>query len=225
MVNVIFGASSGIGERFEALSPLAWEKPTKADLDLAAGWVIDEYFAKLARDHQGIERFVYVAGINYLEWIGKLDGEKVADVFSINALSFIMSLDAIRRYFPASTPSVVLVGSDAADRPMRTSIAYNASKAAAHMAARAAARELGPFGWRVNVVAPGMTDETGMQDYVDRRVLEVRGWSARKAFDYEQSQEVVPGRVDKTEVADAIEYLLEGSPHLNGAFTYINGGR
>jgi hypothetical protein len=70
-----------------------------------------------------------------------------------------------------------------------------------------------------------MTDETGMQDYVDRRVLEVRGWSARKAFDYEQSQEVVPGRVDKTEVADAIEYLLEGSPHLNGAFTYINGGR
>jgi 2,3-dihydro-2,3-dihydroxybenzoate dehydrogenase len=71
---------------------------------------------------------------------------------------------------------VVVVGSDAAWREMRTSVAYCASKAALHQAVRVIARERASEEFAINVVAPGMTEPTGMQEYVDESVPMIRKW-------------------------------------------------
>lgn len=178
--------------------------------------------------------FVYCAGINHLEWLGAEDGSVSpyphADVVDVNLNGFIRFIDALAYYREeyeemAIKPSIVAVSSDAAERPLRTSIGYCASKAGLNMAVKVAARELGPHGWRVNAVAPGMTEPTGMQEYVDRTIPAVRGWTTDHAMYYERSQEVTPGRITVDAVASTIVQTLMGPAHLNGSVITINGGR
>ena len=243
---LIVGGTSGIGRAFFELarekdgwvpseemggpegqdgSGIDWDIPDHIQLDAGNYHEWLEWFE--VRDPY--DYLVYSAGVNYLQWLGQMDPRRVSDLTDINQLGFIYMLDAYRkaRSFndDANAPRVLVVGSDAADRPMRTSIAYCASKAGLHMAVRVAARELASEGWRINAVAPGMTDSTGMQRYVDDRVQEVRAWSYEQMRDYERTQEVVPGRMVPAEVAEVMWSTLTGPDHLNGSIIYINGGR
>lgn len=178
---------------------------------------------------------VYAAGINHLDWIGNGTRSHV-EVIDTNLNGFIRLMDGLVRFGYYSTgklggypyhakPSIVVISSDAAERPLRTSIGYCASKAGLNMAVKVAARELGPHGWRINAVSPGMTAPTGMSDYIDKRVPEVRGWTPIEAAQYEAQQEVVPGRIDPREVAEVVFDVLTGPEHLNGSIITINGGR
>lgn len=174
---------------------------------------------------------VYSAGINYLEWLGHDDPQDSihhADVIDVNLTGFIRFIDALAFYKPFykhDPPSIVAVSSDASERPLRTSISYCASKAGLNQAVRVAARELGPRGWRINAVSPGMTEPTEMQKYIDERVPDIRGWTPEEAFKYEKSQEVVPGRISVGEVAQVVCQTLLGPKHLNGSIITLNGGR
>jgi NAD(P)-dependent dehydrogenase (short-subunit alcohol dehydrogenase family) len=225
MRGLIIGASSGIGAKtLSKLDPNEWEAPTKQELDVASDLSCERYF----KDHDlrwtPYTHIIFSAGINYLEWLGRAESYHMQEVVDVNLMGFINVLNEItlRQDAPAR---VVVVGSDAAERPLRTSIAYCASKAGLHMAVRVAARELGPKGWRINCVAPGMTDETGMQRYVDERVQVVRGWTEEGMLKYEDQQTVVPGRISTEEVADVILSTLQGPDHLNGSIITLNGGR
>lgn len=120
---------------------------------------------------------------------------------------------------------MVVIGSDAAERPLRTSIAYCASKAGLHMAARVAAREKADDGWRVNVVAPGMTADTAMTLYIDTVVPGLRGWTDEEAMAYERQQGVVKRRASTLEIAEVVISTLEGPNYLNGTVITVNGGR
>lgn len=228
---LVVGAGSGIGEAFvdyqfdqrqRGRDP--WEQvftPLKDEMDVAYDQSVSAYIMQ----HGPFGGIVYSAGVDRLDWLGQTDMNDVREVLSVNLIGIISIVDAHIRFWPDTEVDVVIVGSDAAERPMRTSTAYCASKAAVHMAARVMARELGPKGWHVNVVAPGMTDETGMQQYVDARVPEIRGWTPEAALAYEKTQEVIPGRIDKKEVAEVIWNTLLGPDHLNGSIITINGGR
>lgn len=222
---LVIGGTSGIGEEtanmIKGLHDWDVFTPEKDELDVRSIGSVVAYLA----NHGSFDYVVYAAGVNYLEWLGKGYMPAHEDLIDVNLTGFIRFMDLIVAYQEDRTASVVVVGSDSAERPLRTSISYCASKAGLHQAARVAARELGPKGWRVNVVAPGMTDETGMQEYVDARVQEVRGWDEEFMRQYETSQEVVPGRISKAEVAEAIYFTLIGPAHLNGSIITINGGR
>lgn len=178
------------------------------------------------------EYVVYAAGINYLEFLGAGDDsvENHLDVLDVNLKGFIKLVDAMAYYAndyddAPDTPSVVAVSSDASERPLRTSIGYCASKSGLNQAVRVAARELGKYNWRINAVAPGMTEGTNMTRYVDEAVPRVRGWSHEASLHYERVQEVTPGRIPAIDVADVIVQTLCGPTHLNGAVLTINGGR
>jgi NAD(P)-dependent dehydrogenase (short-subunit alcohol dehydrogenase family) len=181
---------------------------------------------------------VYSAGVNFLDWIGNgtYSHEQVVDVNLLGFLRLVDGLASCDFYkdrpwhsiggIPSPIkPSIVAISSDAAERPLRTSIGYCASKAGLNMAVRVAARELGPKGWRINAVSPGMTNATGMQEYIDNRVPEVRGWTNSEALQYERSQEVTPERIHKNEVAEVVVQTLMGPVHLNGSIITLNGGR
>lgn len=184
-----------------------------------------------SRHHDGTvfpSMVVYAAGVNHLDWVENSAATDMhLDVIDVNLNGFIKLVSAMSDSMSsrAAIPSIVAISSDAAERPLRTSIGYCASKAGLNQAVRVAARELGPYGWRINVVAPGMTDGTGMTEYIDEAVPRVRGWDPNEALRYEMSQEVVRGRIPRGDVADVIIQTLTGPAHLNGSIITLNGGR
>lgn len=206
---------------------------TDRSLDVRSYWVVDEGFSGLSammeRDEDRLEGVVYTAGVNYLSWLGKMDQHEMTialDILQTNAWGFINVLNAIVRHrMDDGRLPVVAISSDAATRPLRTSAAYCASKAALDAIVRVSARELGGSNIRVNAVSPGMVEGTGMSDEMDRTIPPLRGWTEEEMLNYERSQEVVPGRVTPEEVAKVVVSTLFGPPHLNGAIIPVNGGR
>lgn len=224
---MVIGGTSGIGEACaeEMMERLHRRDeiriPTEGELDVTSRLAVDKYFKEYQPTH-----LLYSAGVNYLEWIGKLDLDEVRHLFDVNVEGFISCIDAMKSYHEGLTgPSVVAITSDAAWRPMRTSIAYCASKAALEMAVKVASRELAPDGWRVNGVAPGKVAGTDMTDYVDKRVLELRGWTPDYAYDYERKSSAIGRPVTKVEVAEVVWSVLNGPSAMTGEIVAVNGGR
>ncbi|MEV0998017.1 SDR family oxidoreductase [Nonomuraea sp. NPDC050202] len=105
---------------------------------------------------------------------------------------------------------VIQVGSDIVDRKLPATSAYTAAKAAQHALTEVWARELGPYGITVNVVAPGWIP-------VERH----------EGLDESAYREEVPlGRMGMPEdVAAAVSYLAsEGGAFVTGQRVTVNGG-
>lgn len=216
---LIFGGTSGIGKQAAyELGEVELDEVVVARADVRSASQITAEF--LGQEYEGI---VYSAGVNRLSSIVDLQDRDAADLYDVNVLGFmrVMSVVATGLF---GVKSVVAVGSDAAERPMRTSMAYCSSKAALHMAVRCAARELAP-NIRVNAVAPGMTDGTKMTEYIDATVPGLRGWTPESARMYELSQIPMNRRANTWEVAQVIYSVLHGPEYQTGSIVTVNGGR
>ncbi|MEV0385152.1 SDR family oxidoreductase [Nonomuraea sp. NPDC050643] len=105
---------------------------------------------------------------------------------------------------------VIQIGSDIVDRRLPGMSAYIAAKGAQHAITDVWARELGPYGVTVNVVAPGWIP-------VERHAgLDVSGYRA----------EVPLGRIGTPDdVAAAVSYLAsDGAAFVTGQRITVNGG-
>lgn len=225
----VIGGTSGIGE-----ATAQWLREEGANVhttgeerDVRSIPTLHDELTRIESGPASLAGVVYCAGVNHLGWLGQDTGAHHGYPIDVNLLGFINVLEVLARgNLQRDRPiPVVAVSSDAARRPMRTSIGYCASKAGLDMAVKVAARELGPYGWRINAVSPGMTDETGMQEFIDVNVPKVRNWTPERTAKYEAEQEVIQGRVNKHDVAQIIGQTLFGPEHLNGAIIEINGGR
>lgn len=185
------------------------------------------------REGDPIKTIIYSAGANELAFLGTMGDDGLtdaADVIDVNLMGFIRLMDTIMdpEVFPVEWRkglTVIAVSSDAAERPMRTSMAYCASKAGLNMAVKVAARELASHGIRVLGLAPGMTEGTGMTDYIDSTVPILRGWTTEETLRYEAQQEVTPGRVLPEELAVVLLMMANGPRHWTGDIVTVNGGR
>jgi NAD(P)-dependent dehydrogenase (short-subunit alcohol dehydrogenase family) len=167
---------------------------------------------------------VYCVGINRLDWIRDVNYSDFANVMHTNVFGFLELIQQLDKRGPGSS-NVVVLTSDAAWRPMRTSAVYCASKAALEMAVRVASREYASKGWRINAVAPGKVADTGMTEYVDEKVLELRGWTVEAAEAYELQSTPLGRKVTKAEVAEVVESVLNGPKAQTGEIIAVNGGR
>ncbi|GAB3831167.1 SDR family NAD(P)-dependent oxidoreductase [Dactylosporangium cerinum] len=113
----------------------------------------------------------------------------------------------------AGTGRVVLIGSDMVDRALPGWSAYVAAKAAQVGLARTWARELGPHGVTVNVVAPGWVP-------VERHA----GVTADAVAQY--VADIPLGRIGRPEdVAAAVRWLLsDAASFVTGERVTVNGG-
>lgn len=217
----VIGGTSGIGlavaNRLEGLGHRAY--CTGREWDVRNQQVLGN-FVNLSGPFDGM---VYSAGVNRLQWTDVLDTEDAADLYSVNVLGLVRALQAVDH---KGLRRVVVVGSDAGWRPMRTSLAYCASKAALEMAVKVVAREWAREEFAINMVAPGMTEPTEMQEYIDERVPKVRNWTPEQAHEYEMSMTPLKRRARTAEVAEVIcSVLLAETPYLNGAVIAVNGAR
>ena len=93
-------------------------------------------------------------------------------------------------------------------------IAYGSSKAAVMLMTRCLAKELGPFGIRVNSIAPGPVETEMIQQYTDNMLEQLAKESSLK-------------RLAKTEEIASVALFLasEQASYINGEIIKVDGGR
>lgn len=177
------------------------------------------------RENGPFNGIVYSAGISRLQWISEVTNPEWYDkTQSVNTRGMVLLAAHHVKEFPASPVRFVAVVSDAAHTAMRGSISYCVSKAAQEMAVKVLAREMSPA-WVVVGVSPGVVDDTGMTNQLEKDIPKFRGWTDEKARDYEASSSVIGRRIMKSEVAEAMLFALEGPRALNGSIITVNGGK
>jgi 3-oxoacyl-[acyl-carrier protein] reductase len=192
------------------------------------------YAADLSRPRsvRGLERFVAAefgtvdvlihsaGGAGYLE--PKVDSEEPLDVvlhdwtlnFGLNTLTAVLLTEALKDRLADPGGRVLFLSSIAAYRGSGRA-AYAAAKAALHPYAHDLARQLGPRGVTVNVVAPGYVEDTGF--FGDAMTGERR---AQRIAETLNGRAATPG-----DVAATLHWLAShAAGHITSQIIQVNGG-
>lgn len=234
---VVTGASSGIGLAVAEL--LASDPGTEVvRLDLmagpgVAGFDVTDEACWEALSGAGVTGLVHAAGVRGRAPLADTELADFRRVMDINATGTFLALRWAARLAraaggaggagaaggqeaaPGGGLSVVTISSAVIDRRVEHQPGYNASKAAVAALTRSAARELAPYGARVNAIAPGsiLTPMTAS------------GW-ADPEHSERMSSEIPLGRPGTpADIAAAAAFLLSTvSAYTTGSILTVDGG-
>ena len=131
-----------------------------------------------------VEGVVNCCGTNYLVPFDEVNFGAFMEAMDVNAFVLPRVLQALRHDKAINAGAAVCnVISNAAHIPMTHSLIYNASKAAQEMITRQLARELKEY--CVFGVNPNKLAGTGMSRAIEKKVLELRGWTPEEALKYQ----------------------------------------
>jgi len=228
-VALVTGAGGGIGSAVARLLLQAGAEVAGMDLpgfpgpegvrsfpcDLADRTAIEAQFAEFRRQFSRLDILVHCAGITRDAVLWKMEDSDWSDVMRVNLdAAFYLLKRAVPLMREAGEGAVVLVSSINGERGKFGQANYTASKAGLIGLGRTAARELGRFGIRVNLIAPGMI-LTGMTAKLPEEVR------ARAA------EESALGRLGTPEdVARACLFLVSPlARHVTGQVLRVDGGQ
>lgn len=226
---LVTGGGGGIGGAVASLFHSAGARVVSADLpgreagrgiESVACDVGDEagvraLFEALRAKHERLDIVVHCAGIRRDAVLWKTTREDWAEVLRVNLDSaFLLLRECAPWMREKKDGSIVLVASINGERGKFGQSNYAASKAGLIGLAKTAARELGRFGIRVNVVSPGMIETpmtTTLLEEVKRQAAE----------------ESVLGRLGQPEdVARAALFLASPlARHVTGQVLRVDGGQ
>lgn len=184
----------------------------RADVSKAdeAAALVDGVVERLGRldvvvNSAGIERSGFLIMTSPREW---------EDVMDVNLRGvFNVTKAALPHMMDARAGAVVNVASLAGVTGLAGGVPYSASKGGVIAFTRALAKEVAPFGIRVNAVAPGMV-ETDMT-------------AAMKEADRKRYEEMIPmGRfAEAAEVAEVVAFLASpAASYVTGETVVVGGG-
>jgi len=231
-VALVTGGAQGIGraivERLTAAGATVVigdvQDPGDADrwieLDVAASESVDAAVAAVVANHGALDIVVNNAGIMFEEDIDGHGQDSWQRMLDINLTGPFLVSRAATPFLKASRGAIVNVGSIEGFSRNPGHVAYSASKAGVHGLTGALAVDLGPFGIRVNAVAPGWIDTELNATYVDDQPdpVEVR----------RQLAELHPvGHIGApTDVGDVVVWLASSQARfVTGQVITVDGGR
>jgi len=186
--------------------------------DIASESSVSEAFERIDGGLPPVAGLVNLAGIACPVPLHECDLKEFERVMAVNVTgSFLMYKAAASRMIPQGVGRVVNTSSITAFDGGGTFSkgVYATAKAAVIGMCRGGARELGPHGITVNVLAPGPVD------------TEIMGGRLSEERKSSMSAGIPLGRVGQpAEIAATIAFLLsEGGGYINGATIQIDGGK
>lgn len=134
-----------------------------------------------------VDGLINCAGINCNEWFEDITENSLQRVMAVNAFSMVGMTQALLPHLTENKGFVINIVSNAAHIPMTSSLAYNASKAAALMITRQMAHELTPrHGITVFSISPNKLAGTEMSKQIEDNVVATRGWTREYAAEYQK---------------------------------------
>jgi 3-oxoacyl-[acyl-carrier protein] reductase len=250
-VAVITGAASGLGQETARVFSLAGATLVLADVNAAgleatadmvreAGGTATPRIVNIAnrdevealaddvvREHGRLDRWINCAGLSLIAPIlstAQAEAEKIIDVNMMGTYWGCAAAGRVMKNLGGG--AIVNISSGGGDLPVPSLSVYGMTKAAVNLLTKTCAKEFGPFGIRVNAVAPGWI-ETPMgsnlyRDASGQVVPEVRDRVRR-----EQAATSPLGiNGEPSDIAFAILYLAtDASRFVTGQVLHVNGGR
>lgn len=156
-----------------------------------------------------LDVLINCAGVNKIEWLENVTDADWDEVIGVNAKGIFKMTQAAMPALAVRLGTVLNVVSNAAHMPMTCSLAYNASKGAAHIMTLQLARELTKkYGITVFGIAPNKLRGTGMSKSIDRQVVRTRGWTEEYAHQYQLNGLLTGEETDPGTLAEFIAFLL-----------------
>jgi len=214
---LVTGSGAGLGLAIVTALLAAGHQVLK--YDIKEGMDVTDPPADLEYQVEELDGLINCAGINCNEWFEDITLASLAKVMNVNAFSMVHMTQELLGPLKASKGFVLNIVSNASHIPMTSSLAYNASKAAAAMITRQMAHELTPkYGITVFSISPNKLAGTEMSKQIEDNVVATRGWTREYAAEYQKKALMHGLETPPQAIADYIVHLL-----ATGSWKYMSG--
>jgi NAD(P)-dependent dehydrogenase (short-subunit alcohol dehydrogenase family) len=212
-VAIVTGGSSGLGkavitamlENQSFTNIINWSLDTGVDIRSEA--YVERAVQNAVAQFGKIDVLVQCAGINHIEFIPNLLTADWDNIVNTNARGLWLTVKHLAEHMIGG--SVCNIVSNASHMPMTSSAAYNASKGAAAILTKQMSRELiKTHDITCFAVSPNKLSGTGMSDYIDNKVCELRGWTKEEARNYQLASLPAGEETNTNTLAEFIAFLL-----------------
>jgi len=206
---LITGSGKGLGKAMK--DELENQGHTVIDFNLESG---DDVRKAETASSINVDVLINNAGVNIINWLENFEESDWDKVMDTNAKGIYMMTKACLPSLIENKGTVLNIVSNAAHMPMTCSLAYNASKGAAHIMTLQLARELTKkHGITVFGIAPNKLSGTGMSDDIDDQVVATRGWTKKYAQEYQLNGLLTGEETPPQRLAEFVAYLLQTKEH------------